>query len=347
MNAKELIAWVILLSSFSIDCRAETDLLFSSTDAPKLSLTLKGPWSKIAHDSSKEPESSNAVLSIPGLQGLDIKVKPRGKSRRRRNFCRFPPLLLDLPKNKLASTPFAGQNKLKLVTHCARLGPNSGRVNDRLWSEYLAYRIYNLVTDASFRVQAVDIRYEDLNGQEVGRHPGFLIEHKKSVAKRLQLTPITAPRISKASLASEPSALVALFQYLIGGTDYSQILGPEDSKCCHNLTSMAAADGRVTGVPYDFDATGFVDPPYGGPLPHLRINSYTQRLYRGFCSYKQGHQQALETLLATKPEIERLVETYAEISSSRRKKLLRFIKGFYKRLPDQPKGLAWLDKECR
>src|SRR4026209_1262531 len=44
------------------------------------------------------------------------KVRTRGIFRLKK--CAFPPLRLDLPKNKVAGTPFAGQDKLKLVTHC-------------------------------------------------------------------------------------------------------------------------------------------------------------------------------------------------------------------------------------
>ena len=347
MTANRFILWGLLLLSFSTQCLAQAENFFTSPAGATLSITLKGPWSAIARDTSKDPQATAATLTMTGTETLNIKVKPRGKSRRRSDFCRFPPLWLDLPKARLNNTPFAGQNKLKLVTHCSRLGSKSGKASDQLWSEYLAYQIYNLVTDNSFRTRAVDIRYIGLDGVERGHHPGFLIEHKKSLAERLDLKPFNGTKIQIASLEPNNAALVALFQYFIGGVDYSQIRGPEGDNCCHNLTPMTASDGRLVGVPYDFDATGFVDPPYGAPLPHLRITSYTQRLYRGFCSYKSSNAQALQLFLAAKPQIEELISNFPEISKARRKKLLRFIEGFYKKLPEQSKGVARLNKICR
>ena len=347
MANKAMATCLALLAAFGMQSHATTDELFSVPSGPALALTLTGPWLQIAQDSRKTPDSSVVELALPNAPTLQIKVKPRGKSRRRRSFCRFPPLWLDLPKKELAATVFAGQNKLKLVTHCTRLGSNSTAANDRLWSEYLIYQLLNQVTDYSFRVRAVNIRYVKLDGKQAGHHPGFLIEHKSAVAKRLNLKPIKQAKLSISALEPEHAALVALFQYLVGGVDYSQVRGPAGDDCCHNLTPMADSQSRVLGLAYDFDATGFVDPPYGAPLPQLKLRGYTQRLYRGFCSYKGQHKSALTTLLAARQEFEATISNLPDISDSRRKKLLRFISGFYKKLPDTASGTAWLDKRCR
>ena len=49
---------------------------------------------------------------------LEIKIRTRGQTRSQVNICKFPPLMLNFKKNKVLNTIFAGQDKLKMVTHC-------------------------------------------------------------------------------------------------------------------------------------------------------------------------------------------------------------------------------------
>ena len=46
---------------------------------------------------------------------------------------------------------------------------------------------------------------------------------------------------------------------------------------------MARADGVLVPIPYDFDATGIVNPPYALPAAGLSIRNVRVRLYRGQC----------------------------------------------------------------
>jgi hypothetical protein len=49
---------------------------------------------------------------------LDIAVATRGNSRL--ELCSLPPLSINLKRKQVASTLFAGQNKLKIVTQCRK-----------------------------------------------------------------------------------------------------------------------------------------------------------------------------------------------------------------------------------
>ena len=55
------------------------------------------------------------LLSVDGIQ-QPVKIRLRGHSRVR--VCDFPPLRLNFPADVDGQSVFAGQDKLKLVTHC-------------------------------------------------------------------------------------------------------------------------------------------------------------------------------------------------------------------------------------
>ncbi len=84
------------------------------------------------------------------LVEIDIDIRTRGISRLNEDVCPFPPLRLDFKKSQVKKSLFHKQDKLKLVTHCR---DNSTRYEQTLLNEFLAYRILNELTDASFRVR--------------------------------------------------------------------------------------------------------------------------------------------------------------------------------------------------
>ena len=63
-----------------------------------------------------------AVLTYTDAAGeqvrLELKVRTRGRYRRQRGTCSFPPLRLNFVTKQAKRTVFAKQDKLKLVTHC-------------------------------------------------------------------------------------------------------------------------------------------------------------------------------------------------------------------------------------
>ena len=102
-------------------------------------------------------QPATLAFSVNGLDYKEqIELRLRGKSRRR--ICIFPPLKLKFPETLLDSLGLDSHfNTLKLVTHCQ----NSVINEHMILREYLAYRLYNQLTDKSFRVQLVEITYVD------------------------------------------------------------------------------------------------------------------------------------------------------------------------------------------
>ena len=118
---------------------------------------------------------------VGNIHNYKIKVKPRGKFRRR--VCDFPPLKIKFSKDQLEAAGLSKHNDLKLVTHC---------MEDELYNEnlllreYLAYKLYNELSPNSFRTQLVRITYQDKNDKNNKQvQYGFLIEDVDELADRM------------------------------------------------------------------------------------------------------------------------------------------------------------------
>ena len=212
---------------------------------------------------------------------------------------------LNFPAKALGGTPFQGENKLKLVTHC-----NSGSAYEQyLYTEYSAYRVFNLVTDSSLRVRLAEVTYFDSKRQKViDTKPAFLIEDEEHFADRQGLKRLKDEHIKRAAYDGNAMRLVEMFEYFIGNTDWSALEGPAGEPCCHNVVPMARKDGVLVPIPYDYDATGLVDPPYALPSEKLPIRNVRTRLYRGVCYDLADIQASYEPFQRHHDEIVKLFE---------------------------------------
>jgi hypothetical protein len=106
-------------------------------------------------------------------------------------------------------------------------------------------------------------------------------------------------------------------------------------------------DGRLLPIPYDFDQTGVVDPPYALPNEKLGIQRVTQRKFRGLCRPPDQTARALALLNEKRPAITALFESEPALAEARRKKALRFLDGFYRWANDPAQVQQTLAKDCR
>jgi hypothetical protein len=331
-----LVAWIS--PSLATAEAAAPDPLFASDEV--LAITLTGPLLAIARDQSEKPKSRPAELSFVGADGaprtIQIGLRPRGHSRRNLDACDFPPLRLDFPKTGTEGTIFAGQDKLKLVTQCHKRD-SSRRYEQYVLKEYLLYHVFNRLSPVSFRNRLVQVRYADPGKTPVTSY-GFFIEDKKRLAARSGLRVADVKQIERHTLDPLQAARVELFQFMIGNTDFSVLRGHPDDSCCHNTVPLIGDDGTLVPVPYDFDSTGVVDPPYALPLEVLKIKNVRQRLYRGRCSFAAALEQALVEIKAARADINALFERESRLKPETNETAIAYIDGFYS-IIDDPKQL--------
>ena len=350
MRISFVAALAFCLSTFAVPSYAAHETaLFDSDDA--IAVTLVGPFSAISHDKAAEPAARDGTLlwtdNAAQEHRVAIALSPRGNSRRNPDACQFPPLRIEFAKDVADDTPFAKLKKVKLVTHCTSFGdPDRGHA-ERLWLEYLVYRTFNRLTDTSFRVRPLAVTYVDTTlGNRKARHDAFLIEPDAFLAARTGTKQVVADAIAREDLDPAQASRVGLFAYLIGNTDFAMTDGPPGSNCCHNVVPLRAGAGPVLPVPYDFDATGIVDPPYAVPAPQLHIQSVKTRVYRGFCEPDAQLRATLAEFDAARADIEALFANDPHLSKKTIAKTLEFIHGFFDVIDDEKALHARIVSHC-
>lgn len=257
-------------SATSINKDKEKDL-FDSEDV--LTIVLKGDLRTILNDRTDKPKTRPLTLSYTQDSteiAIPVEVRTRGHFRRLKENCNYPPLLIQFSKEgeKLSSI-FRQQSKLKLVMPC---------ISDQfVIREWLVYKLYNLITPNSFHARLVKVKLEDSkNKKSPAPFYGILLEEEKQLAKRVKSVSIER-KIKPAETQQDAFLTMAVFQYMIGNTDWSvefmqniKLLMPEKSV-------------MPIPVPYDFDHAGIVGATYAQPAPELLMNSVRERRYRGYC----------------------------------------------------------------
>jgi len=309
-------------------------------DNAVLEVSLTGPLTTLLKDIPSREELP-FVLRANGVDHA-IALRVRGKSRL--EVCSFPPLRLRFSEDDTPATVFAGQNKLKLVTHCR----GSGAYQASALREFAAYRIFNIISEVGYRVRLLHISYIDTEEGRKNKSTssyGFLIESATGLASRANGTALDVKGISVASLDEQEAAKVFIFQYLIGNTDWSLVRAETDDRCCHNGDVFEIGSSRYY-VPYDFDLSGIVNARYAWTDPSLRISRVTQRMYRGYCISPEALKLGLTHINGLRADILDVIEEVPGLSLKDRKKTTRFLDGFFARASDEGKLLRRFERNC-
>jgi len=216
-----------------------------------------------------------------------------------------------------------------------------------VFSEHLAYQIFNQMTDNSFRVRLLRVTYVDTDkGDRERTEFGFLIEHRNQVAKRIGLSVNSVESTEVSQLDGAHLNLASMFQYLIGNTDFSPIRAAAGETCCHNNVLFGDQAGQVQVVPYDFDMSGIVDARYATPNPKFELRSVQERLYRGRCVNNEYLGTSRQAFVDQKQAIFDLVESNEYFNNGTRKETVRFIDKFYAIIEDPKKFESRVTKKC-
>ncbi len=257
-----------------------------------------------------------------GREAFEIKVKPRGKYRRK--ICPFPPLKLNFDKDELKARNLSKHDKLKLVTHCIE---DRGESKQNVLKEYLAYKLYNELTPYSFRVQLVHITYVDERGLYAKRKRfGFIIEDNDQLADRVggEVCDCLNPEIGR--VASHEERLVGFFQYMIGNEDWDMAMG-------RNLEMVEqSSTGQLIPVPYDFDFSGFVNPVYALPNRDYELTTVTDRYYLGRIVDNGQIEETFAFFQSKRSNLEAVLENFSLFNNRQQRKMLAYLDSFYKNM---------------
>lgn len=297
--------------------------LFQSHDI--IRFTLKSDLQTLISDVGDDREQHPTVLEYVDNGDtikLDVRVRSRGNFRRNPDNCPFPPLRFNFKKRQVEGTWFEGVDKIKLVTHCRS---NQRRYQNYVLKEYLTYRVFNFVTDTSFRVRLAEITYEDIASEsEPLTSYAFFIEPDDVFEQRFDAERSLKKYLFPDSTNYDHMGKVAFFQYMVGNTDWAVTT-------LHNIRLFNIyPDQPPHVIPYDFDWTGAVDAHYAIPLPRFGTESVTDRVFRGQCRPIEEFLEIAAFFNTKQEEIFALCEEFDLLPKRERRKLKRYYNEFYR-----------------
>ena len=249
-----------------------TDGLFESSEV--LNIKITGNINELINDRSEKSQYHALSLSYSKKDNSEIsmpvKIKTRGHFRKDKANCTWPPLLINFIKKDIPrGSPFEGQDKLKLVVPC--------RDDEYVIKEWLLYKLYNLVTAKSYKARLVKVTLDNNVKKRQNSFYGILLEDADQMARRNKSVVVERKMLSPLHTQQDAFLTMAVFQYMIGNTDWSV-------QFQQNISLLAKDSlGVPTTVPYDFDHSGLVNAPYARPAEELLMSSVTERRYRGYC----------------------------------------------------------------
>jgi len=291
------------LSVFVLSCQ----LLFSQTDVNnpvplfqdedpipiQLKLSIKDV-KKNTNDSTYMESTLYFKNNSMTWDSLQIELRARGNNRR--DNCYYVPLRLKFDKSTAKETPFVGNKKLKLVLPCLIESNN----DDYVMKEYMAYKLYEIVTPVHFKTRLVDIHFIEERGKRTKENDmrGFLIEDIDNVAERLSGNEIKR-RIMPLQQDDLASVRNSFFEYMIANTDFSTTYN-------HN-GKLLFIDKKIIPVPYDFDMSGLVNASYAvvSNVQNITLNieEVTQRVYKGYKRDVAIFDQVRQEFISNKSKI--------------------------------------------
>jgi hypothetical protein len=346
MTNNKLLRWTALTGSAFLLFSQQTHAQALFTDDSILQVRIEAPLETLSRERPDDEylDGSLSYTEADGrMQRFDVRLQTRGRFRRQRSTCPFPPVRLNFKTGDLVGSLLEGQDKLKLVTHC---NTRRDQFEQLVMREYLAYRILHSLTDLSFRTRLLHITYVDTeNDNESITRYGFVIEDDDDVGERIGMESLKTAKLNYSDVDQAHANLVTVFQYLIGNTDYSLIRGPADDDCCHNAVPFS--DGSlVWPVPYDFDFSGLVDAPYADPAPQFNIRSVRTRVYRGRCSNNDILDETLDIFRAKKEEIYGLVSALPDLDDRNRRQVTQYLDSFFRVAEDEKRIEREFVREC-
>jgi hypothetical protein len=313
-----------------------------AADEP-IRIAIQAPFSTLTRN-REEKIAVPGTLTDPSGQALPVSLRLRGITRRLESTCDFPPLRVDFTAPPPATSTFAGQSRLKLVTHCRTSAP----FQQYVLLEYAAYRMFNVLTPQSFRVRLANIDYRGADGRPIVSRVGYFIEDLGDVARRNGLPVTHGPeRIPLADLNPTAAARYALFQHMLANHDWSMRAGPPGDDCCHNAELIGPlAPGATVVIPYDFDFSGFVSTPYASPPDVLRLSSVRQRMYRGNCVHNQAVLAAARQMRDARPQMLAALAATPGLEPRTQARTLAFIEPFFADIADDNAVAAKILSRC-
>jgi len=269
----------------------------------------------------------------------DIRFRTRGEYRNRE--CTFAPIELNFKKVDFGYKDLNKVSDIKLVTECGSGSDNSNYV----LREYVIYKLFNLLTDTSFRVRLLNVTYID---SEKKRKPikqyGIFIEPLKLLTERTNSIQIRSLNLTQRNIVPRLIDRLAIFNYMIGNYDWSV---PQQHNIKLIKPLVVAPGEQAIAIPYDFDWTGLVNASYAIPGENVGIQNIRERLFVGICRTNEVYQKDLEIFAGMKDDFYRLIEEFPYLNKREKRDMTLYLEGFFSQLNRKSKLIDNLMNTCK
>jgi hypothetical protein len=171
----------------------------------------------------------------------------------------------------------------------------------------------------------------------------FLIEPEGMLAERIGGLVVKKDELSNALMKPGDMDLAAMFNYMIGNSDYS-IGGRHNMKI---LGMPGFGSEGYTPVPYDFDYSGLVNASYAVPGENLGISSVTERYYLGPCRKDEAYVAAIEHINQYREDILQMVNDFEYLDQKRKKNVIWYLEDYFAVAGTDHQLKYSLQKTCR
>ncbi len=276
-----------------------------------------------------QPATLQIVRGPGDTTSYEVEIKCRGNIRK--ETCYYPSIRMKFSKQDFS------YHKLKWVNVC-----DGESDEDFLLKEYLAYKMFRILTDKSFETELVWMQYMDSSGKEKSLTSyAFVIQNADELAANFGGR-VHEPKILKEEiLNSEQLAIFSFFQYMIGNTDWA--FGNR-----HNVEVFTNPEtNTVMPVAYDFDYSGFVNTSYATPHQSIPISHVTVRYNKSICMDEELCEKTRQLFLEKKEAILATCRDFELLNIRTRTKAVDFLEAFFKTMEDRKVTHRIFVKDCK
>ena len=263
---------------------------------------------------------SPALLTMSDGKNFQVKIKPKGKYRRK--VAEVPPLKVKFPKKSLQALGLDTLNEIKLVLPC--YDNNLG--DELIIREYLAYRMFEHLTSASVRARLLRLTLRDSHVEKSRKVMyALMVEDNEETSARLNGFEVERYGLQADSMIENQVALVTMFEYMIGNTDW-------DLAMMRNVRLLRSSETeKVLVVPYDFDFSGFVSAPYASPSSESGIMTVRDRFLMANGIEREALRRATLLLKRTKDDFYTICRSKF-ISKASSMELIEYLETFFQQI---------------
>lgn len=303
-----------------------------------LDIYLEADWKNLARHKKEKAYQDAEISYMIGFQDpCTMKAKLRTRGHMRLDICSFPPLKLKINKDDLHAHNLSEWNEIDIVNHCH----DTDGHNQLVLKEYLAYKLWELVSPHYFRTQLIRLHYINPDGTEEHEDAyAFLVEHPEELCHRLNARRINTKVISQAAIEKTPFLKATLFQFMIGNTDWY-------IPTRHNLEFLGIPGNKfLVTIPYDFDYSGMVNASYAAAHESLGLSSVTVRFYQGWCHTEEEVREQLKIFLEQKENILAMPGKIEGMNEKTIKECVNYLQGFFDVIENPKKLENQVLKHC-